>query len=347
MKALFKFKDLGWDEIREFFSYDAPNISEIRKRYDGRFIDLNKETHLDKKTFASALVEAAKTNSALYVPEDFEFWDKSKIFYKEIGGEKIALEINTPYRFRKFGPEININNTKMTVEEARRTKFHEAIYKSLSDTESRKSMLEGTRGMGWWRPRQKDHVIVPWHVLAEGFIYANQPKLGGTSKILYVSGDARIKVPSTSSRRKLYDIYILTLPATSIERERNLDMFQTSWKGDACEDVIYREMGWKFPDEKPEILSIIKYSRPEQVICKHSYTAEWKACEQLEKNGLSAEFRYPYPQRLFGNVYNTLKRKTIIGDEKHGKRPAKSMIAPACGMAIGLEGPDQMFIFDL
>lgn len=346
MKVKYEFRNLDWKTLYELFHSDYPQITTIRERYK-KFIDLNREAHLTKESVAGGIIEAAKNNTALYIPPDYPFWNQNETFSKTFGNEKVVLKMETPYRFRKFGPEININTTKMGVGAARETDFKEAMYKKLSEKESREQMLEGTRGMGWWRPRQKDHVLVPWHVFVEGFLYANQPKLGGKSKVITMTTDVRVQVPSLRPH-KVYDVYILTLPMHEENNEYRLELFQTTWKGDACEDVIYREMSGKVFEKEPRIIAVAKYSRPEQVICKHSYAAEWKAFENAERRGLPMKsFRHPVPHRLFTKVYNTLKRKTIIGDEKRGERPTKTMITSACGTAIGLERPEAMFVFDL
>lgn len=344
--AKYDFTDRSREELYGFFHVDYPRVGAIRKRYKGKFIDLNKETYLDNKTVAEAVVEAAKKGKALYIPEEYPMWDEKSIFSKKFHGEKVSFEISTPYKFKKFGPEININTTKMRVGEARETNFHKLMYEKLSEKKNRELMLEGTRGLGYWRPQHKDHVIILWHVFSEGYGYANQKKLGGGSIIKSRLTDARVWVPSLTKGQS-YDIQLLNLPVHEKDDIYNLEVFQTEWRGSNCEDVIYREFSGRVTEDELKIIAMKKYAKPEHVPCKHRYTAEFSLFMNPDENKPKMQIlRYPKPHLFSSKVFNVLKRKTIVGDEKRGERPTKAAISSAYGMVMGLEGPDAMFKFN-
>lgn len=342
----YDFKNRSWEELYERFHVEHPRIGKIRERYKGKFIDLNKETHLDNKTVAAAIVEATKRGKALYIPEDYPMWNENRIFSKNFHGEKVSFEISNPYRFKKFGPEININTTKMRVSDARKTNFHELIREKLSEEKNRQLMIEGTRGLGYWRPQHKDHVLILWYVFSEGYGYSNQPKLGKKSVIKSRSADARVLVPSLT-KGPFYDIYLLTLPVHERDDIHNLEVFQTEWRGSSCEDVMYREFSKKIEEKDPRIIAMRKYSKPEHVPCKHRYAAEFRLFMDTDETKPKIQIlRYPKMHLFSSKVFNVLKRKTIVGNEKKGKRPTKALISSAYGAVIGLEGPDAMFKFD-
>jgi hypothetical protein len=342
----YPFKDHSRAGLEELFDVRHPGIEQIRERYKS-FIDLNRESRLDNRTVAEAIVEAAKNGKAIYIPEGYPMWDESSVFSGNYNGQKVSFELSTPYRFKKFGPEININTTKMGVSEARKSNFHEMIHEKLSDQRAKETMLKGTRGLGYWRPQHKDHVIILWYVFAEGYGYAHQPKLGGRCKVKSRTSDARVFVPSLSQKGRNYDMHILSLPIHKEGGTCNLEILQTEWRGSSCEDVTYREFAGRAPEDEAKIIALRKYSKPEHVSCKHRYSGEWNVYENAGASESPMQaFRYPAPHLLFSKVYDVLKRRTIIGDEKRGRRPTKAQTASACGTVIGLEGPDKMFVFD-
>lgn len=349
------FKDLPYSKLREYFDVGYPTIAEIRGRYGYRFIDLNQETGLTRENAALAIKEAAEKSALLYIPNSFPAWE-AQAFSKKEFGRNVRIEINTPYRFKKFGPEVNINRTRIGVDESREFDFMEAFHRAISDTETREEMLKGTRGIGYWRPRQKDHVIMMWYLFPQGYGFANQKKLGGRAKVKNRLADAKVEVPSFSNIdlssgkvRRFYEIDVLTLPVHMEDGFFRQELLQTEWRGARCPDVSYRETKGMIRED-PDIIAMGKYSRPEHVICKHIYTAELVLFKRKEPGEPAVlAFRYPVPTLLNSKIFRTLKMGTIRGSPgRGGKRRKLTMaeISSFIGMEAGTLKPEEMFHFD-
>jgi hypothetical protein len=112
------FRTLPPEEMREYFSVDYPTVTEIKSRYGDSFLDLNQESRLSREDVAHAISEVADRKAALYIPEDFPAWEEAT-FSKDYHGRKAVIALDTPYKFKKFGREININTTRLGVNAAR------------------------------------------------------------------------------------------------------------------------------------------------------------------------------------------------------------------------------------
>jgi hypothetical protein len=352
----FPFKDLPYDKLREFFDVGYPTVAQIRERYKDRVIDLNHETTLTRQNVALAIKEAAEKNAMLYIPASFPAWEGLTFSKKELGKE-VSIKVDTPYRFKKFGPEVNINTTRMGVNESREFDFMGTFHRAISNADARAEMLKGTRGIGYWRPRQKDHVIMMWYLFPQGYGFANQKKLGGRAKVKSRLADAKVEVPSFSNIdsssgrvRRFYEIDVLTLPVHVEDGFFRQELLQTEWRGARCPDVSYRETKGTV-SEDPAIIAMSKYSRPEHVICKHIYTAEFLLFKQKEPDKPNVlAFRYPVPTLLNSKIFRTLKTGAIRGSpDRGGKRRKLTMaeISSFIGMEAGSLKPEEMFHFDL
>ncbi len=325
-------------EIGAYFDSRKPDVGWI-KDYCRDFIDLNKETKLYRDTVVDAVFEASeKKGVGLIIPSDFEFWDTDKKF-KPRYVEGIEIPLNSPLRFKKFGPQIDLK--RKTIGHIKNHGFKEIFEESLYDEKVRKKLAKkATRGLGYFGPRTGIHHIIPWGAIIESEYYYEVFCGNGEKIQVAISRSGRIKVyvPSYGRIRK-NTVEFETPPRTLRDNLYRVEIFETRGKC-TCPDAEFKEEGGKI--KKDEFFErFTKYRNTEAVECRHVLSARRKMNEDY-KHIFIENIRIP-PTDLLKRFWLTLTMKSLVGTKGRSERPLKTHIDILTGNAIGSRAPDQLF----
>lgn len=318
-------------EWKMFFDYDYPSAREIKERYEGRIIDLNAYSGLTHANVVEAVLTLPRVH-ALALPSSYQFWNRSETY--KTGG--IDVPLDTPQRFNKFGPEANLNTTKMGVRTASGNNF--LPVPAMREAAKDMSVEQAYRGFGYWGVRTKQHHIMPFEVLAEGRKFYEA--FGKDVKVIYQHGDIYYVVPSASRPDRKYEIHLRPMPT-----EGDFNAAWTETLGDCgCESSAFGEIRSKKKIDDVYV-DLSKYSKGEHVTCRHKRAAYERACEESKKPGMKPVLVGMFP-RATGilDPWFVLKNYTIITDSngRHARRPLKTEDRITLGRVIAYD-PERMF----
>jgi hypothetical protein len=321
----------------------------------GNYIDLGQEYRPDELTdekVVGAIWDERKTKNAIIIPDSYQFWDPSKVV-RTYQGE---IPLDSPDRERKFGDEVNVNRSGMSIREARNFNLLKDIYVVLTDPKTAEKLLHGsTRGIGYWSPRTRlsQHRIILWNTMleGEGGYRALHNRIKG-----YEKGDSIIQVPSLT-RNKVYTVSLTPLPITEDDSIFRVELLQMR-ASCQCEDYMYRERrGKRREDERKDEkwLNTYKYAAGEVPFCKHTYMAFRKAMEDsLQDEEIPTVLASPFPVPTNPDGLNfqvALEQRIVIGNPRKKRRPLKTeqiiLIGRTAGyLALKDSQLDRLFIFD-
>ncbi len=338
---------------RKWFDITYPPVGQIRAEYNEKKL----EEGISGKNLADAVLTLGE-NEYLVI-HDGDFWDKTIEFnkYKRDYGTVI---LDTSEKWKKFGPELNLNRSSITIRDSKKYKFvPERKMGELYDENDKKVMLFGYqdlkwdpekdyRGVGWYGATTKAHHIVLFDAFVEGQLFADLCE--GRITPLYDKSDIYVEVKSLS-REKEYPIKMITTP-TSL----NDDWFYTEWQdikgsGCTCPDAAFREMGRRYKRmESWEKLH--KYTKGEFVMCRHwvgTYIKQRRDSRKfgnVEEGGVILVDIFPFPKDIMFKAYDALKNRSVKLTAKGHKRLTKGDIGPTLGKTIShLGGFSNAFIF--
>ncbi len=311
----------------EYFDSRKPAVADIKAKYS-EFLDLNRYRGLTHRDVVEATQETSRCyNKGLIIPRTYDFWDRSQT-YQLRHTRRDVVPLDTPERFMKFGPEVNINKSTMSMKQAKETNFQ--LVSAMKEASYSMDVETAYRGFGLWGVKSKNHFLLPFIVLAEGEHYylLNADRI----RVIHQDFDTKQVLPS-ASRELRHIIHLRPLPTTS---EFNVEATET--KGDCpCEDRLFKE-GISRMKQNDGFLDIYKYSKGEYLDCKHKYAAFRKAQELAKKEGKPdiRIDRYPKPTGYYLNSWVLLKTKTLVAEEggKNARRPLKTEINLELGRLI-------------
>jgi hypothetical protein len=316
-----------------FDTEHGPSAAEIRKNYRN-CLDLTTYKNLTHGDVADAVLETASRDSwrlkiPSYAPEEpgrYLFWDKEEQIYAR--GGKRYVPLDTPGRFNKFGPEINLTKRSTTmkelVEDRLTPKKLMKVY--MESKENRELMSEGSwRGLGWWDPVSHEHKLLPMDVMIEGEKFAKD--YGKEVVFNHQHGDTFVSnVPSLTRKDRKYGVIIRMLPVTAEN-----DAFCQEWTRTesfiASEDFYHRTAGGK-KKEGDEYAGLYKFSNKERTFSLHTWGCLLLAAERSRKDGSIKKILIDYPvtnKSSMWNVWYALGNKTTVaGYDGSEERPDKT-----------------------
>jgi len=322
----------------DLFDHMYPSVGRAKEKYT--FIDKSEYKGLTRNDIADAVLNL-KHNEALIIPAGM-YWGNETFRHKKSGTE---IPIDSPARFRKFGPQIDIVKSDVTIREIKDKKLtpRNVFKQVLSDSETREKLKNGNyRGIGFWSPRSRRHNIIWFDVLAEGQKYLDTfNKEFGTG---YQFADAYQYVPSFQQIEGVRTTPLKVLPVTERDGE-----FYVEWLEEyaqcSCADAFFMgARGKKKIDHKFE--GIYKYMNPEQIICRHNWAQRILAEKEPEKNPDAKPLLVKLPKATgFLEPWRKTKMQVYIRYEKGLRRPYKAEITAGCGNFLGILEPD--YAFDL
>jgi hypothetical protein len=321
------------------FDHGHPTVSRAKETYKD-FKDMTIYEGLTRSEIAESVLNL-KENNGLIIPAG-TYWGNEKFRHRKTGSE---IEINSPARFRKFGPEIDIVSSGMTIKEIKDSRLtpRKAFLKALSDPSVRENLLNCSyRGIGFWSPRARRHNIIWFDVLAEGQAYLDFFK--NEFETIFQFADAYQDVPSFKQIEGVRTTLLKVLPVT----ERNGEYF-IEWLEEfaqcSCADAFF--MGAKSRKKtKDESEGIFKYINPEQIVCRHNWAQRQLAEKEAESNPNMKPLLVRWP-RATGLMEPWRKAKThvFVSDEGGLRRPYKAELGPMMGNILGTMNPH--YAFDL
>jgi len=316
----------------ELFDHRYPLVSTIREKYK-EAVDLTRYENLSRENIADAVL-TLKGNQYLILPEINYF---STYVDKKRG---LVIKINTPQKFRKFGEQIDIVKSDITIREIKEQKLTlRKAFKNLDNPENREKLKNGSyRGIGWWSPRSRRHNILWFDVPVEGQKYLDFFR--NEFKTEYLYADAYQEIPSFSRLDRSYITQLNVLPVTEKNNEYCVESLETFAKC-SCEDAFYMGIKSHLRDETE---AIYKYINPEQIICKHNWAQRILAEELSQKNEKAKKILTKIPKATgLINPWFVLKTRTIVLEEGGARRPLKTEIGILCGNIIGYLGASNTF----
>jgi len=320
----------------EYFNRDLPRVTTIEERYEEKFIDL-RDTFFDNgkltnKDVAEAIITAAKHDKGLIIPNGYKFWNRSNVCKQVYNKKHLGIDsvpLDTPIRFKRFGPEINITpsgisraklkNERMTPRNAFRNTF-------IRDDVKERLLSEAHRGWGYWGGAH--HRIVPFGAVYEGHLFREY--YGDDIDIKYQFADSRQDIPSRSEEDK-YKTKFLVLPVTSADDEYFVEWTKMEFEH-VCEDVAIRSMQTKKRSGR-EYENVHKYANTEMQFDAHIYGA-LELIEDVSGNyGKPVLVKFPRARRI--SPFDVLTRRTIIEDGTTLRRPIKLEIDIGLGYVLG------------
>ena len=325
-----------------YFDSRKPDVSWI-KSYCKDFIDLNRETRVYRDTVVDAVFEASNLPGVgVIIPSDFEFWDNGKKF-KPRYVKEVEIPLNSPLRFKKYGPQIDLE--KKNIAYIKEHGFKEIFAETLNDEKVRKRLKNtSTRGLGYFGPRTGFHHIIPWGSMVESEYYY-EIFCGNGDKIrvsIRPSGRISALVPSYGSPSRNRIIFE-TPPVTQRNNVYRVEALETRGRC-SCPDVEFKEEGGKIKlDKYTKFERFTKYRDMEIVECRHIRSAERKLCEdEAFKDILFGELRIA-PKEKLTKFWLALTVKTLIGTRKSSERPIKTYIDILTGNAVGSEPLGELY----
>jgi len=327
----------------QYFDPGKPTVGEMKSKIGNRFIDLTGYDDLSHADVADGILEASRREGyGLVIPEgpEFRFWDREKV----VSVKRHKIKLDSPLRFMKFGPDINLTERSTPVKMFKEDKLtpRKLFREVLGSSDNREKLLNGShRGIGWWDPKSKTHRLLPFDVPAEGEkfrdFYRDEMRFG------YQRSDAYVKVPSIT-REKIRE-YIITTTVLPVTKED--DNFHYEWSMTnvpcQCEDRFFRGTAGKVKKDE-EIEDLYKYAIPEYQFCRHGWGSLIETQERGETITDAKPFlvKFPTTTGILGPWY-TLSANTIIKSGNIERRPLKTEVRIQLGRVIGYAGPDAMF----
>jgi hypothetical protein len=319
----------------DHFDHRHPSPKRIKESYT-RFVDLRDKNGLIWDDISDA-VSGLKPGYGLWLPEG-DCWDRAAVYRDRKTGVEVPLD--TPQRFRKFGPQIDVVKSGTTLRRIReeRITLRSAFREVLGDPAVREAMRERSfRGIGFWSPRSRRHNIVWFDVPVEGQRYAEM--FGDEFQTGYLFADAYQSTPSFSRLDRSYITPLRVLPVTEMDGTYYIEGLETVAVC-GCEDAFHTGSGGK-KKVHDDFEAVFKYANPEQVICRHNW-AQRGIAEKLSREQEGAKQILVQQPRATGlvNPWYNLKTRTLIGK---GRRPLKAEIGVYLGHVIGYMGPEESF----
>jgi hypothetical protein len=313
-----------------YFDSSRPTVTEIKSRVDGNFIDLRKEKPLTTEMVLETFLTAR--GCGVIVPNTYSFWDRDSTW--KIRDEEIKLD--TPIKFNKYGPEVNLNTSSMSIKLANETEF---LPISAMKEKARGMGIEiGYRGFGYFDIRSKQHRLIPFNAIPLGWKFLEA--YGREIEVHYQHGDIFCTTLSASREDKSYT-FSLRPTAT---KEKYVLWTQT-YGDDGCEDSNFREIRSKRKVNIGEYEHDFKYSRGEIVWCKHkiaAYNLAVKISHMFGKTPILVDM-FPMPTGIM-NPWYLMKNYTIIVNEdgSRARRPLNTEINTMLGRLMAYK-TEQMF----
>jgi hypothetical protein len=322
--------------LSTYFDSRKPDVSWI-KGYCRDFIDLNKEIVYSRGDIIEAVFEAGKRRGiGVIIPADFKFWDTEETFRpKYVDGIEIPLD--SPLRFKKFGPQIDLKRKGVTY--IKEHGFKEIFVETLTDERARKELSQkATRGLGYAGPRTGIRHIIPWGSMIESEYYYELFCNNGERIQIEVRRSGRIMahVPSYGRIRK-NTVEFETPPRTMRGNVYRVETFETRGKC-SCPDAEFKEEGGKIKQDHL-FERFTKYRNPEAVECRHVLSARRKVSDI---NIFADNIRIP-PREGLKNFWLALTAKTLVGTRERAERPLKTDIDILTGNAIASRPVDQLY----
>jgi len=314
----------------ELFDHRHPTAKQIQERYKPR--DLSEMAGLTRADIADAILHLTPGHYLILPELGWENDVYSNPF------RRFSVPLDTPARFRKFAPEIDVVKSGITLKKIRERQLTpRSAFRALEQPEVREKLRKGNyRGVGWWSPRSRRHNILWFDVLAEGQEYARMFEDDFDTEYLFA--DAYQHVPSFSREDRVYITPLKVLPVTP--GQACIEWLET-FAQCGCEDSFY--MGAKTKKKADDAYeALYKYVNPEQIICRHNW-AQRKLVEKASREGrtpLRLLLEWPNATGLL-NYWLTLKTKTLIRGRRL-RRPLKTEINILCGNGIGYAGVSYM-----
>jgi hypothetical protein len=294
------------------FDFGYPTPGEIQSKFGDRFVDLNKYLGLRHTDVVDAFLNS-QNNHYLIIPRDerkYRFWDKSTIMGLY---DRKEIQLDTAYKFNKFGPEVDLNKSSMTNQWAIENNFLPIT--TMKQKAKEMDIELAYRGFGYWGSKQ--HKLIPFDFLVESQIFVAQ--FEKDIEELYHRADPRYRIPSRSRINKRYDI-LLKLSATG---DQYIILWMKTHGNCNCEDKDFREMR-STKNQMGELIGIQKYSNGESIWCVHELACSEKALiESSKPDKIPIRVRMvPKLNELSRRLWFVMKNHTIVADED-GKNARK------------------------
>jgi len=264
----------------DFFDYQKPSPTEIRRRYN--VVDLSGYSQLTWENIIYAIINC-KPNQAIVIPEEYG------IMLLEVQGHPIQ-GYKQPWLIHwLYAPDVMLNTTAMTVEEARSFRLNQAVKEASWDYNM------PHRGFGVIDPRTHIEILWPFLYLVEGLKLAYIGK--GLIRVKTKKGaDITGEVPSLSEEK---------MHTTTLRNVYSYPSIFTHVYSDCT--CLWPRYGMRRREEK--------YKGGERIMCRHGIAL----AEEIGIEGLPS---------LTGilNPWFTLKQRTIIGNKKITKTQMNALL---------------------
>ncbi len=262
----------------DFFNYQKPTPREIQTKY--KIIDLSAYQQLTWENILYALI-TCKPQQAVRIPQEYG----ERLFQVKGYDDKY---LQRPWlRHWMHSPDVMLNTTEMTIEDAKRFVFGEAVCNSSYDYN------EIYRGFGVIDPRSNKKIIWPFLYLVEGLKLFDlaQKMIKTFGKDIDITG----KVPSLSNER----MHTVTL------RNAGSDVSAQVYSDCTC---LWPRYGLRRRTLRSG--RGYDYVSGQELMCRHGISLYRK----LEEEGIT-NHTLPKPTGIL-NPWYTLKQRVMIGDEK-------------------------------
>ena len=331
--------------FEKYFDPEKPTVREIKEKHGSRIRDYSTHKGMSGRDVADAIASLPHDYALILpLPENKDnYYDAGAVFCK--GKKQIPLD--TPSRFKKFGPEINIIGYKTAMKDIRENKLtiKKAFRQAFASSETKERLLSYLhRGFGWWDVATKTHRIIPFDVPPEGQMYFDLYKK--KMSIDYQLADSFASIPSFSKEEK-YKTKIWVLPVTD---EYLIEWTKMTWDCN-CEDSMFKEARSKIKiGDEYDI--IFKYSNSETPMCRHIWANILKSEEHSKTDNKPFRIEYLKPKGDMRKHWGTIKTRLILakadpgGKIRHMRRPLKAETSPLCGYVMGYCGIGELYDLD-
>ena len=316
------------------FDHRYPPVSWAKEHYT--FLDKS-GCNLTGSDIADMILEL-KHNTALVLP-DRNYYGGQPYKHRDTG---TIIPLDTPARFRKFGPQIDLVKSGTTIGETKERKTTpRKAFRQLGEEGTRETLRSDMyRGLGFWSPRARRHNIIWFDVLAEGQAYLDF--FQNEFKTRYQFADAYHYIPSFKQTGGTRITQLKVLPVT----ERNGEYFVEWLEEHAqcnCADVFF--MGSKSKKKTGDRFEgFHKYANPEQEICRHNWAQRILAEREAEKNPERPRPLVKWPKATgFMEPWRKAKMQVYIREGSGLRRPLKAEVGIFCQYMLGTLTPDEAF----